>query len=162
MDNGTEKGQESRMDNRKRLEELYDHIFAEGKEELARGGVVDSFLVNPQTDTRMGVSLVIRVPDELQNPLCEELGELREMEPALYYYPQLNYHVTLLDLLRGRPGLTCPPDLAKKYFDCVKAAVADIEPFSISLEGLTAFQALGFAFEPALSNDSVYTYIQQI
>lgn len=31
-----------------------------------------------------------------------------------------------------------------------------------SLEGLTAFQALGFAFEPALSNDSVYTYIQQI
>lgn len=113
MDNGTEKGQENRMDNRKRLEELYDHIFAEGKEALARGGVVDSFLANPQTDTRMGVSLVIRVPDELQNPLCEELGELREMEPALYYYPQLNYHVTLLDLLRGRPGLTCPPDLAK-------------------------------------------------
>ena len=44
----------------------------------------------------------------------------------------------MLDILRGRPGLTCPPDLAKKYFDCVKAAVADIEPFSISLEGLTA------------------------
>ena len=83
MDNGTEKGQENRMDNRKRLEELYDHIFAEGKEALARGGVVDSFLANPQTDTRMGVSLVIRVPDELQNPLCEELGELREMEPGL-------------------------------------------------------------------------------
>ena len=47
MDNGTEKGQENRMDNRKRLEELYDHIFAEGKEALARGGVVDSFLANP-------------------------------------------------------------------------------------------------------------------
>ena len=41
MDNGTENRQESRMDNRKRLEELYDHIFAEGKETLARGGVVD-------------------------------------------------------------------------------------------------------------------------
>lgn len=48
MDNGTEKGQESRMDNRKRLEELYDHIFAEGKKALARGGVVDSFLANPR------------------------------------------------------------------------------------------------------------------
>ena len=29
-------------------------------------------------------------------------------------------------------------------------------------EGLTAFAELGFVFEPALSNDSVYTYIQQI
>ena len=38
MDNGTEKGQENRMDNRKRLEELYDHIFAEGKEALAGAG----------------------------------------------------------------------------------------------------------------------------
>lgn len=56
MDNGTEKGQENRMDNRKRLEELYDHIFAEGKEALARGGVVDSFLANPQTDTRIRLS----------------------------------------------------------------------------------------------------------
>lgn len=134
MDNGTES---SRM-NRTKLEELYRHIFEEGKSTLAKGGAVDSFLANPQTDTRMGVSLVIRVPDELQNPLWEELGELREMEPALYYYPQLDYHVTLLDLLRGRPGLTCPPELAGKYLDCVKAAAADIGPFSISLEGLTA------------------------
>ena len=60
------------------------------------------------------------------------------MEPGLYYYPQLNYHVTLLDLLRGRPGLSCPPDLAKKYFDCVNTRSSVIEPFSISLEGLTA------------------------
>ena len=111
MDNGTENRQESRMDNRKRLEELYDHIFAEGKE-LARGGVVDSFLVNPQTDTRMGVSLVIRVPDELQILSVRSWGNFGKWSRTVLLSPA-ELSCDAAGSSAGPSGTDLSPDLAK-------------------------------------------------
>ena len=47
------------------LKEHYDHILAQNKEILLKGGHGDSFLLSPKTDARMAVAFLIRVKGEV-------------------------------------------------------------------------------------------------
>ena len=38
----------------------------------------------------------------------EFMKELQEIEPDLYYYPGHDFHITVMDILRGEKGRTVP------------------------------------------------------
>lgn len=121
----------------RQLNALYDSIRTKNTEVFLSGGVPDDFLNHPETDTRMAVALVIRPAEAVRQSICAVLQELHAEFPELYCYPADDLHITVLDVLRGRPGLEKPsPALLAQYKNCIEAAVSQLEPFSIQFKGL--------------------------
>ena len=122
------------------LTRLYQSIQQKGAAALRRGEpAIDPYLNHPETDTRMAVALVIRPPEIVQQNIRQALHTLAADFPELYYYPADDLHITVLDILRGRPGLEKPsPALLAQYKACLTQTLEQLPPFSICLKGLTA------------------------
>lgn len=119
------------------LKEHYAHILEQNKEVLLQGGSGDAYLTAPQTDTRMAVALLIRVKGTVTENITAYLQTLQKAEPALYYYPPQDFHITVLDILRGKPHRTIPQNIAD-YITCIAQCVETIKPFHIDFQGVTA------------------------
>lgn len=120
------------------MEQLYASIAARGRPALLKGGMADRLLACPEQDTRMSVALVLRPPEPVGRAVEECLKQMRSVHPELYYYPAQDLHVTVLDLLAGRPGLVCPPELAEGYAQVIRQAAAQVPPIPVRFAGLTA------------------------
>lgn len=100
------------------------------------GEQVDGWLRCPERDTRMGITLLIRIPTEMQGRILRMEQELLAEEPHQYYYPASDLHVTVLDLLAATPGFVYTDALVADYDRILTQAVSLCEPFSISLCGI--------------------------
>ena len=118
-----------------KLEKHYQNIFDQNKEILLQGGKGDEYLLHPDTDTRMALTLVIRVK-ECTEQIEAYLGKVKEIEPDLYYYPKTDLHITVLDILRGVPNRQLPDNL-DDYVACIEACAKKVQPFDIMLQGTT-------------------------
>lgn len=119
------------------LKEHYDHIFEQNKEILLNGGHGDSFLLSPKTDARMAVALLIRIKGEVSEKIADYLQEMKKTEPELYYYLPQDFHITVLDILRGKPYRTLPENI-EDYITCIQECADKVKPFCIDLKGVTA------------------------
>ena len=119
------------------LKEHYNHILEQNKEILIKGGHGDPFLLSPKTDARMAVALLIRVKGEASGKITDYLQKLKKTEPALYYYPPQDFHITVLDILRGKPNRAIPENIAD-YIACIQECADKIKPFCIDFQGVTA------------------------
>lgn len=119
------------------LNMLYDSIRTKSIDAFLSGGIPDDFLNHPEVDTRMAVALVIRPPKAVRQHIRNALDKLANDFPELYCYPAGDLHITVLDILRGRPGLEKPsPALLTQYKNCMEGAVSQLEPFFVQLNGL--------------------------
>lgn len=119
-----------------RLDELYRGLFERSREKILRGGKGDEYLAFPDTDTRMSLSLLIRIKPHISGRIAEYLEELKAVEPDLYYYPEKDFHITVMDILRGIPNRPIPENIAG-YAACAKKCAEEIGPFRIRFDGLT-------------------------
>lgn len=123
--------------NTNKLKEHYNRILEQNKEILLDGGHGDPFLMLPETDARMAVALLIRVKGEVSEKIADYLCALKQIEPTLYYYPQKDFHITVLDILRGKPHRAVPENI-DAYIACIQECAAKVKPFCIDFEGVTA------------------------
>ena len=118
-----------------KLKKHYQNIFDQNKEILLQGGKGDEYLLEQDKDTRMALTLIIRVK-ECTEQIEAYLGKLKEIEPDLYYYPKSDLHITVLDILRGIPNRQLPDNL-KDYVACIEECAKKVQPFDIMLQGTT-------------------------
>ena len=119
------------------LETLYAGIAERGTACIRAGGErVDPWLRHPKQDTRMGITLLIRVSGEVQAPILEMERALAAVEPHQYYYPASDFHITVLDLLAATPGFVCTDALTEDYDRILTRALPLFKPFSISFRGM--------------------------
>lgn len=121
-----------------RVNALYEHIEQEAEPILMKGGKIDPFLTTDSHDTRMAVALLVRFPDEI----CKRIETIencwRTEFPEQYYYPRTDYHLTVLDILRGEPGRECPPEnVIVHYGACIQQAMEQIGGFEVQFNGLS-------------------------
>lgn len=121
-----------------KLHALYENIAARGARSIQEGGKVDQFLAHPEQDSRMGVSLVFRIPGFVKVSILEKMREMEQCAPELYYYPPADFHVTVLDLQRAKPGLVCAAELAQRYAEAIRLAAKEIAPFDVHFCGVAA------------------------
>ena len=123
---------------KEKLNELYNiNIYEKNKQKILSGGVGDKFLINAKNDNRMSLVLLIRISPEISEKIEKCISELKNIEPNLYYYPKEDFHITVIDILKGTEGRTIPKNL-NDYIDCIKKCASEIKPFKIELNGLTA------------------------
>ena len=115
----------------------YDSILAANREKILAGGARDAFLDNALTDNRMSLVVLIRIPLDAAEKINSCINELKGIEPNLYYYPAQDFHITVMDVLKGEEGRSIPPNITE-YIHCIEECSKDISPFKIEFDGLTA------------------------
>ena len=97
----------------------------------------DSLLDAPD-DTRRGLTLLLRPPVALR-PAIERISqEIRELEPAQYFYPASDLHLTVLSLISCYPGFALASIDQAAYRALVAGVLRQVGPFGMELRGLTA------------------------
>lgn len=123
--------------NRTFLDNHYESIISVNREKILAGGKGDPFLKNAPTDNRMALVVLIRIPDGITEKINQCIDDLKVIEPDLYYYPAKDFHITVMDILKGEKGREIPPNISK-YIRCVEECSKEISPFQIKFDGLTA------------------------
>jgi 2'-5' RNA ligase len=116
---------------------LYAGIAERGRACIEEcGEQIDGWLQCPERDTRMGITLLIRIPGEMQGRILAMEQELLAVEPHQYYYPASDFHITVLDLLAATPGFVYTDALVESYDRVLARTLSLFGPFSISLCGI--------------------------
>lgn len=115
----------------------YKEILERSRAKLLQGGTADPYLLEPDMDTRMSVSLIIRPPELISSNIISLTDKLRSEEPDMYYYPQSDMHITVMDILSGAPGRQVPDNISD-YALCISECTLNVRPFQIDFVGLTA------------------------
>ena len=100
------------------------------------GGNGDAFLEKALTDSRMALVVLIRIPSDAAEKINRCIDDLKGIEPNLYYYPAEDFHITVMDVLKGEEGRRIPPNI-NEYIRCIEECSKDISPFKVKFDGLT-------------------------
>ena len=126
------------MINKEFLQTHYNNILLKNKEKINQGGVKDDLLSNAQNDKRMSMVLLIRINPDIGNNIQNVINKLKELEPdSMYYYPPSDFHITVIDLLKGELDRKIPDNI-NDYINCINECAKEIKPFEIEFDGLTA------------------------
>lgn len=83
------------------LDRHYAKILSDNRQRLLRGGVCDHQLLHAGSDDRLSLVLLIRPTPEIIKNILPAVEKLRTVEPDMYFYPPQNFHITVLELLKG-------------------------------------------------------------
>ena len=119
------------------LDNHYDSILSNNREKILEGGTADTLLKNALADNRMSLVVLIRISPDVAEKINCCIDDLKEIEPNLYYYPAQDFHITVMDVLKGEEGREIPQNI-NEYIRCIEECSKGITPFKIEFDGLTA------------------------
>lgn len=94
------------MEDRKIFLQNIARLNEEGRKALMGGAVIDQILVqeinSPGTDTRHAVNLFCKPPQEVKEYIQSIQDYLKELEPAQYYSPLTDLHMTLIEFCHSK------------------------------------------------------------
>ena len=123
---------------KEKLKEHYDkNIYEKNKEIILSGGKGDKYLINAKNDNRMSLVLLIRISPEISDKIEKCISELKDIEPNAYFYPKSDFHITVIDILKGAENRKIPENL-NQYIECIRRCASEIKSFKIEFNGLTA------------------------
>ncbi|RSK33112.1 2'-5' RNA ligase family protein [Hymenobacter metallilatus] len=122
---------------------------------LHEGADPDPLLHSAQ-DTRRGLTLLARPPAAVTAAIDSILVDFRRIEPAQYYYPASDIHLTILSIISCYAGFALSQIEPAAYRQAVGQITRLARPFRIRYEGLTAspggIMVQGFPEDDGLEN----------
>ncbi|WP_181306744.1 2'-5' RNA ligase family protein [Rufibacter sp. XAAS-G3-1] len=120
------------------LQDHYTHLWEQAAAEFAQGRYELDLFIDSPADTRRGVTLLARPDSSVKKEIHGLLKELARLEPAQYYYPAPDIHLTVLSIISCYPGFTADLIEPQAYTDLLEEALRDIPSLEIAYAGLTA------------------------
>ncbi|TGD78869.1 2'-5' RNA ligase family protein [Hymenobacter wooponensis] len=120
------------------LQQHYSTMRTEAYRHLTQGNVTLDPLIDSTEDTRRGITLLARPPAVITARLEALLADFRAIEPAQYYYPASDLHITVLSIISCYSGFTLDRIDPVAYQDAIRGIAQQTRPFRISFSGLTA------------------------
>lgn len=124
-------------DQTNQLDALYHSIDQNGRQRLRNHQVDgDPVLASHHADQRRGLTLIATLPAHVQRNIQYCLAAVQPSVPDLYCYPSANLHITIIDLLRARPGFTLSPAQFDHYRELVSDVLSRAQPVEWTLKGV--------------------------
>ncbi|MBJ2125037.1 2'-5' RNA ligase family protein [Flavobacterium sp. IB48] len=138
------------------LTQHYDQLYKTSSEIISTGKYsIDSELKN-ESDSRFGITLLIRPNDEIKANIHTFLNELRKAEPEQYFYPDSDIHITVMSIISCSSDFTLNQISAKEYIEVICRSLVDVEKIQIHFKGVTASPSAlmiqGFPSDETLNN----------
>ncbi|MDF3126716.1 2'-5' RNA ligase family protein [Rheinheimera sp. 1928-s] len=95
-------------------------------------------LLTAKNDSRYGVTLLARPSEQVKQHIQHSLAELMLLEPAQYYYPATDLHLTVLSLISCYSGFDLSQIDTAAYVELVQQVIKNTGPFRLHFHGITA------------------------
>lgn len=120
-----------------RLAELYQKIDQRGKRALTSGHIeIDPYLAKQSVDDRYGLSLILHLPAHVTRNITFILQQFRPWQEELYFYPAMDMHITVMDLVGAHSRFSCSAATWQHYIRVITGLAKQIPPIGICLAGL--------------------------
>ncbi|WP_433832404.1 2'-5' RNA ligase family protein [Flavobacterium anhuiense] len=138
------------------LTEHYNQLYKTSSETISAGKYsIDSELKN-ESDSRFGITLLIRPNDEIKANIQTFIDELKKEEPEQYFYPDSDIHITVLSIISCSSDFTLNQISPNEYIEVICRSLVDVEKIQIHFKGITASPSAlmiqGFPSDETLNN----------
>lgn len=120
------------------LAEHYNQLYTTSAEVISAGKyAIDSELKN-ESDSRFGITLLIRPNDEIKAKIQTFINELKKVEPEQYFYPDSDIHITVMSIISCSENFSLNQISPKEYIEVICRSLVDVEKIKIHFKGITA------------------------
>ncbi|WP_026730324.1 2'-5' RNA ligase family protein [Flavobacterium denitrificans] len=138
------------------LSEHYNQLYKTSSEAISAGKyAIDSELKN-ESDSRFGITLLIRPSDEVKANMQLFLNELKAIEPKQYYYPDSDIHITVMSIISCSEEFQLTQISPNDYIQLICKSMVDADKIKIHFKGVTASPSAlmiqGFPTDQTLDN----------
>ena len=120
------------------LTEHYHQLYTESVEQIRSGGVKTDAWLDEPSDNRRGITLLIRPDKQVKERIAEWLNILRKAEPGQYYYPDSDFHITLLSVISCYSGFHPAQIELPRYLNLIDECLNEEKSFEMRMKGATA------------------------
>ncbi|MBZ4033476.1 2'-5' RNA ligase family protein [Flavobacterium sp. 17A] len=138
------------------LTEHYNQLYKTSAEAISAGKYsIDSELKN-ESDSRFGITLLIRPNEEVKANIQAFISELKKIEPEQYFYPDSDIHITIMSIISCSDQFTLNQIAPKEYIEIICRSLVEVEKIKIHFKGITASPSAlliqGFPSDETLNN----------
>lgn len=138
------------------LEEHYNQLYEKSSKAILAGNYTIDNIINDATDSRFGITILIRPSDEINAQIQLFLNELRAIDSQQYYYPNSDIHVTVMSIISCYKGFTLDKIRTEEYIEIIQKSLLDVDKIKIDFKGVTASTSAimiqGFPTDESLNN----------
>lgn len=120
------------------LAQHYNNLYIESVETIATDRYQIDTQIDSDTDSRFGITLLIRPDTATKIKIQDFLNELRAIDPEQYYYPDSDIHITVLSIISCYDGFNLASISIPDYVGIVEKSLIGIEDLVINFQGITA------------------------
>lgn len=138
------------------LKEHYHELYKVSSQAiLAEKYRLDLNIKNP-SDSRFGITLLIRPDENIKANIKLFLDEIKAIDPAQYYYPDSDIHITVISIISCYEGFKLDKITVNDYVAIIQKSLVDIGKIKINFRGVTAspdaLMLQGFPSDESLNN----------
>jgi len=137
------------------LAQHYNTLYNESLKLIKTDNCLTDNLIDNLKDNRYGLTLLIRLNQQINNNINLFLSELSKAEPHQYYYPFHDRHITVMSIISCYAGFQLENIHLQNYIDIIKQCLINLKAIQIEFKGITMSSSCvmiqGFPFDNALN-----------
>jgi 2'-5' RNA ligase len=138
------------------LTEHYNQLYIKSSEGILAGNYTIDSQINNASDSRFGITLIIRPNETIKTNIQSLLNELKAFDDTQYYYPDSDIHITVLSIISCHDGFTLDKISIQDYLEIIQRSLVGIDQIKIEFKGVTASPSAimiqGFPTDESLNN----------
>lgn len=136
--------------------EHYNQLYKKSAESILAGNYNLDSQINNKSDSRFGITLLIRPSEKIKANIQFFLDELKAIEPEQYYYPDSDIHITVMSIISCYEGFSVDKIKVEDYIKIIQESLVDLGEIKIEFQGVTASPSAlmiqGFPADESLNN----------
>lgn len=137
------------------LQEHYNQLYKKSSEIILAGNYTLDSQINNESDSRFGITLLIRPSEKIKANIQSFLSELKAIDSAQYYYPNSDIHITVMSIISCYEGFTLDKINIEDYIEIIQKSLIDLSEIKIEFRGVTtsnsAIMIQGFPADESLT-----------
>lgn len=138
------------------LTQHYNQLYQKSTETILAGNYKLDSQINDVSDSRFGITLLIRPNETIKANIHLFLDDLKTIEPNQYYYPDSDIHITIMSIISCYEGFRLDKINIQEYIDIIQQSLVHLDTIKIEFRGVTAspssIMIQGFPADESLNN----------
>jgi len=120
------------------LAEHYNQLYTKSVKEILAGNYKLDTQINSVSDSRYGITLLIRPSESVKANIQVLLKDLKAVDNTQYYYPDSDIHITVMSIISCYDGFSLDKINVHEYIDIIEKSLIEVDQININFRGITA------------------------